>query len=92
MAEKEMVDLRAKVAQAKENATRKQREEETNTEAERYHERKRRAQRESQELQKQLASLQQSHTTNASAMSLMRQRYYPNSCLYTSEKSEDREH
>ena len=47
MAEKETMDLRAKVAQAKEDAARRQREEETNIEAKKYRERKRRAQRES---------------------------------------------
>ena|SRR6266498_4113411 len=40
MAEKEVVDLLAKVVQAKEDAAKRQREEETNAEAERYHERK----------------------------------------------------
>ena|SRR5438128_308916 len=52
LAEKEAADLRARLAQAKEDAARRQREEETNAEVERYRGRKRRAQRESQELQK----------------------------------------
>ena len=66
-----------RMAQAQEEMARGQREEEVNAEAERHRERRRWAQRESQELQKQLNSIQQAKAANIAGGEVRPERVSP---------------